>query len=83
MLDELVVILLGAEASVLIFITAATLRAKRMDVLSGRFFEQAATSPADNPPLSVRDYARDLLRRARTRGRYGQDHSAISHSGSA
>lgn len=47
MQDELVVIL-GAEASMLIFITTMTLRAKRMDVLSGRFFERPVISLAGN-----------------------------------
>lgn len=43
--DELVVIL-GVEAAVLLFVAAMTLHARRMDVLSGRFFETAAASPA-------------------------------------
>lgn len=37
--DELVVIL-GAETCLLVFTMTMTLRARRMDVLSGRFFER-------------------------------------------
>lgn len=64
--DELIVIL-GAEASVLIFVTTMTLRAKRMDVLSGRFFERPVVSHASNShsPQWVRGYAQDLSRFAR------------------
>lgn len=67
MQDELAVIL-GAEASMLVFITTMTLRAKRMDVLSGRFFERPVVSPASNShaPQWVRGYAQDLSRFART-----------------
>lgn len=49
MLDELVVIL-GTEVSLLTFIAVMTLRVRRMDVLSGAFFEQSAIPPAGNRP---------------------------------
>ena len=42
--DELLVIL-GAEATVLVFVAAMTLHARRMDVLSGRSFERSGVSP--------------------------------------
>ena len=42
--DELLVIL-GAEATVLVFVAAMTLYARRMDVLSGRSFERSGVSP--------------------------------------
>lgn len=65
--DELVVIL-GAEACLLVFTTTMTLRARRMDVLSGRFFERPVISPAGNrhSPQWVRRHAHDLLRLTRT-----------------
>lgn len=65
--DELVVIL-GAEACLLVFTMTMTLRARRMDVLSGRFFERPVISAADNnhSPQWVRRYAHDLLRFMRT-----------------
>lgn len=44
---ELVVIV-GAEACVLVCIMAMTLRARRMDVLSGRFLQRPMVSPAGN-----------------------------------
>jgi hypothetical protein len=44
---ELLVIL-GAEASILGFVAAMTLHAKRMDVLSGRSFERPIVSPGGN-----------------------------------
>lgn len=50
MADELMVIL-GAEVTMLIFVATMTLRAKRMDVLSGRFFERGATGKP--PPIWV------------------------------
>src|SRR4051794_18890270 len=65
--DELVVIL-GAEASMLVFITTMTFRAKRMDVLSGRFFERPVVTTAGNrhSPQWVRRYAHHLHRLTRT-----------------
>ncbi|MEY9183922.1 hypothetical protein ABIG06_005497 [Bradyrhizobium sp. USDA 326] len=42
MASELMVIL-GAEVTMLVFVAIMTLRAERMDVLSGRFFERGAT----------------------------------------
>lgn len=47
---ELLVIL-GAEASILGFVAAMTLHAKRMDVLSGRSFERPIVSPGGNSHL--------------------------------
>lgn len=60
---ELLVIL-GAEASILVFVAAMTLYAKRMDVLSGRSFERSVVSSTDNrhPLRSIRRKPRDLLR---------------------
>lgn len=65
--NELIVIL-GAEACMLVFTMMMTLRARRMDVLSGRFFERPVISPAGNrySPQRVRRYAHDLLRLTRT-----------------
>lgn len=65
--NELIVIL-GAEACLLVFTMTMTLRARRMDVLSGRFFERPVISPAGNrySPQRVRRYAHDLLRLTRT-----------------
>lgn len=61
--DELLVIL-GAEASILVFVAAMTLYAKRMDVLSGRSFERSVVSPTGNrhPPRSILRKPRALLR---------------------
>ncbi|BBO05429.1 hypothetical protein CO683_39845 [Bradyrhizobium ottawaense] len=60
---ELLVIV-GAEASILGFVVAMALRAKRMDVLSGRSLEQPVISARHDrhapPPIGRR--ARDLLR---------------------
>lgn len=60
---ELLVIL-GAEASILGFVAAMSLHARRMDVLSGRSFEHPIVSPSGNehPAWSSRRRARDLLR---------------------
>lgn len=44
---ELLVIL-GAEASILGFVAAMSLHARRMDVLSGRSFEHAIVPPREN-----------------------------------
>lgn len=65
--DELIVIL-GAEVCMLVFTMTMTLRARRMDVLSGRFFERPVVSPAGNrhSPQRVRRHAYDLLRLTRT-----------------
>lgn len=60
---ELLVIV-GAEASILGFVVAMTLRAKRMDVLSGRSLERPVI-PARRDRHSLRPIgrrARDLLR---------------------
>lgn len=64
---ELIVIL-GAEACMLVFTMTMTLRARRMDVLSGRFFERPVVSPTGNghSPQRVRRHAYDLLRLTRT-----------------
>lgn len=64
---ELLVIL-GAEATMLVFVAAMTLHAKRMDVLSGRSFEQSVVSPTGNRHLlrSISRKPRDLLRLIRT-----------------
>lgn len=61
--DELLVIL-GAEASILVFVAAMTLYARRMDVLSGQSFERSVASPTGNrhPPRSIRRKLRELLR---------------------
>ncbi len=63
---ELLVIL-GAEASILGYVAAMTLHTKRMDVLNGRSFEQAIVSPERNKhlPWSLPRKARDLLRLSR------------------
>jgi len=60
---ELLVIV-GAEASILGFVVAMTLRAKRMDVLSGRSLEQSAISARRDrhSPRPIGRWARDLLR---------------------
>lgn len=60
---ELLVIL-GAEATMLVFVAAMTLHAKRMDVLSGRSFERSVVSPTGNrhPLRSISRKTRDLLR---------------------
>lgn len=60
--DELLVIL-GAEATILASVAAMTLYAKRMDVLSGRSFERSVAPPTDNghPPRPVRRKPRDLM----------------------
>ncbi|MBH5398278.1 hypothetical protein HZZ13_10805 [Bradyrhizobium sp. CNPSo 4010] len=55
---ELLVIL-GAEASILGFMAAMSLHAKHMDVLSGRSFERPIISPRENRHLARS--ARDLL----------------------
>lgn len=67
--DELLVIL-GAEAIILAFVTAMTLYARRMDVLSGRSFERSLVSPTGNrhPSRSMRRKPRDLLRLIRRWG---------------
>lgn len=61
--DGLLVIV-GAEASILVFLAAMTLYAKRMDVLSGRSFERSVVSPTDSrhPLRPIRRKPRDLLR---------------------
>lgn len=63
MQDELLVIL-GAEATILVFVAAMTLYARRMDVLSGRSFQRSVVSPTGNrhPLRSIRQKPRDLLR---------------------
>lgn len=63
MIGELLVIL-GAEATILVFVAAMTLYARRMDVLSGRSFERSTVSPASNRHLSqsIRRKPRQLLR---------------------
>lgn len=67
--DELLVIL-GAEATILVFVAAMTLYAKRMDVLSGRSFERSVVLPAGNrhPSRSIGRKPRDLLRLIRRWG---------------
>jgi hypothetical protein len=54
---------LGVEALILVFVAAMTLYARRMDVLSGRTFEKSVVARLDNehPPRSLRRRARDLL----------------------
>lgn len=66
---ELLVIL-GAEATILACVAAMTLYARRMDVLSGRSLEQSVVSPTGNrhPPRSIRRKPRDLLRLIRRCG---------------
>jgi hypothetical protein len=61
--DELLVIL-GAEVTILVFVVAMTLYARRMDVLSGRSFERSGVSPAGkrHRSPSLRRAARGLLR---------------------
>lgn len=60
-MPELLVIL-GAEASLLIVVAAMTLHARRMDVLSGRSFERSVVSPTGTRhPQPGRRHARDLL----------------------
>lgn len=60
---ELLVIL-GAEASILVFVAAMNLHAKRMDVLRGRSFEHPIFSPRGNKHLARSSHrmGRDLLR---------------------
>jgi len=67
---ELLVIL-GAEASILGYVAAMTLHAKRMDVLNGRSFEQPIVSPERNKhlPWSLPRKARDHLLRLSRRWR--------------
>ncbi|WP_146101226.1 hypothetical protein [Bradyrhizobium sp. AC87j1] len=69
MQDELLVIL-GAEATILVFVAAMTLYARRMDILSGRSFERSVVSPTGNghPLRSIRRKQRDLLRLIRRWG---------------
>lgn len=69
MTDELLVIL-GAEATILVFVAAMTLYARRMDVLSGRSFERSVVSPTGNRhrSRSPRRKPRDLLRLIRRWG---------------
>lgn len=66
MADELMVIL-GAEVAMLIFIAIMTLRAKRMDVLSGRFFERGATGKPRSIWIKTwadaREFHRSIFRR--------------------
>jgi len=64
--DELVIIL-GTEATLLIYVSAMILRSKRIDVLSGRFFERPVTPPAGNRHLlrAIRYCAHDLSRLTR------------------
>ncbi|MFK4539650.1 hypothetical protein ABIA00_007833 [Bradyrhizobium ottawaense] len=59
---ELLVIV-GAEAAILGFVVAMALRAKRMDVLSGRSLEQPVISARRDrhPPRPIGRRARDLL----------------------
>lgn len=68
-MPELVVIL-GAEASILVFVAAMTLYARRMDVLSGRSFEQSVVTTASSRHSSSPRHrrARDLLRLIRRWG---------------
>ncbi|MEZ2144061.1 hypothetical protein AAE026_17525 [Bradyrhizobium sp. DN5] len=60
-------VILGAEVTMLIVIAIMTLRAKRMDVLSGRFFERGSTGKLR--PIWIRTWAgaqefhRSILRR--------------------
>jgi hypothetical protein len=67
--DGLLVIL-GAEATLLVFVAAMTLYARRMDVLSGRSFERSVASPTGNrhPSRSIRRKLRNLLRLIRRWG---------------
>jgi len=60
---ELLVIL-GAEASILGVVAAMTLHAKRMDVLSGRSFERPIVSPGGNrhPGRSPHQTVRNLVK---------------------
>lgn len=60
---ELLVIL-GAEASILGFVAAMSLHARRMDVLSGRSFEHPTVSARGNKHLARLSHSmtRDLLR---------------------
>ncbi|MEA3133692.1 MAG: hypothetical protein QOG17_1538 [Gammaproteobacteria bacterium] len=65
--DELLVIL-GVEATMLIFIAAMTLHVRRTDVLSGRFFEPSSvTRDKGHLPQSLRAGVRDLLPLMRSR----------------
>jgi hypothetical protein len=67
--DELLVIL-GAEAAILVFVAAMTLHARRMDVLSGRSFERSVVLPVENrhPSRSICRRPRVLLRLIRRWG---------------
>ncbi|UPJ60712.1 hypothetical protein [Bradyrhizobium sp. 192] len=67
--DELLVIL-GAEATILASVAVITLYARRMDVLSGRSFERSVASPTRNrhPLRSIRRKPRGLLRLIRKWG---------------
>lgn len=66
---ELLVIL-GAEATILACVAAMTLYARRMDVLSGRSLKGSAVSSAGNrhPLRSISRKPRDLLRLIRRWG---------------
>lgn len=66
---ELLVIL-GAEATILACVAAMTLYARRMDVLSGRSLERSVVSPTGNrhPLWSTSRKPRDLLRLIRRWG---------------
>ena len=65
-MPELTVIL-GVEAAVLVFVAAMNLRARRMDVLSGRFFETPAASPGRSGwTRSIRAPARHLQQLTRS-----------------
>lgn len=70
---ELLVIL-GAEASILAFVVAMSLHTKRMDVLSGRSFEHPIVAPEGNrrSARSPDQEARDLMRFT---GRWASIHS--------
>lgn len=67
--DELLVIL-GAEAAILVFVAAMTLHARRMDVRSGGSFERSVVLPVGNrhPSRSIRRRPRVLLRLIRRWG---------------
>lgn len=67
--SELLVVL-GAEATILACVAAMTLYARRMDVLSGRSIERSLVSPTGSrhPSRSIRRMPRDLLRLIRRWG---------------
>ena len=67
--SELLVVL-GAEATILTCVAAMTLYARRMDVLSGRSIERSVVSPPGNrhQSRSIRRKSRDLLRLIRRWG---------------